>query len=432
MSLSSALVEDDWLKPLVEDLGLSGDDYLKWDDLAFLDLATPQSKSKVHPDLFFDSTGLFDGDYFEKGAAGALLDLFPSSSTHAEEGAEKLLEDLIEPSPATQPPPLVVPPLVSSVHDTASNEPASTLPEQPPPVVTSVAKGTDEAGGRITLGGIKTLPVDSIPKDALAKISIQRNAREKTTTISVLTPDGTSGNSYQVNTLNVLEAIEALKPLNLDKLIFSQTKLHKTMPPPPSTIQQHQQQQMSSLLLSSSSFSSSRQFSKSTTKKDSDRIELHVNESESSSVLVEKVQDSSTAAFIKHFHYRGISINALFRIKSSPRYWICPTQDCKKGFSKPSLLKVHLYEHYGIRPFECPIPGCKWSFKTPFKLKRHQRTHNTKDSLCKKRFICNYCNAGFNTARNLGVHLKSHVSSFSSSLTTLLTERQDDHFLYDL
>ncbi|QQP52335.1 Zinc finger X-linked protein ZXDA/ZXDB [Caligus rogercresseyi] len=133
---------------------------------------------------------------------------------------------------------------------------------------------------------------------------------------------------------------------------------------------------------------------------------------------MEKVEDASTASFIRHFHSRGIGIAALYRVQSSPRYWICPSSDCKKGFSKLSLLKVHLYEHYGIRPYECSVPGCKWSFKTPFKLKRHAKTHRQENA-----FLCQLCNTGFNSQRNLGLHLKYH------EINTLHQRKVDMNFL---
>ncbi|QQP52334.1 Zinc finger X-linked protein ZXDA/ZXDB [Caligus rogercresseyi] len=102
MSLSSALVEDDWLKPLVEDLGLGGDeeDHLKWDDLAFLDLATPAHKSSrcniANPsESIFGTECLFDGDYYLKEEGEASLELFPPSGDDPVPETPSLLDDLI-------------------------------------------------------------------------------------------------------------------------------------------------------------------------------------------------------------------------------------------------------------------------------------------------------------------------------------------------
>ncbi|KAF5370564.1 hypothetical protein D9758_001888 [Tetrapyrgos nigripes] len=48
---------------------------------------------------------------------------------------------------------------------------------------------------------------------------------------------------------------------------------------------------------------------------------------------------------------------------------------CKKGFNRPSSLKIHLNSHTGERPFVCPVEGCGRSFSVLSNMRRHARVH---------------------------------------------------------
>jgi hypothetical protein len=49
---------------------------------------------------------------------------------------------------------------------------------------------------------------------------------------------------------------------------------------------------------------------------------------------------------------------------------------CKKGFSRPSSLKIHLNSHTGEKPFVCPVESCGRSFSVLSNMRRHARMHS--------------------------------------------------------
>ncbi|CAG8786433.1 10367_t:CDS:2, partial [Dentiscutata erythropus] len=105
--------------------------------------------------------------------------------------------------------------------------------------------------------------------------------------------------------------------------------------------------------------SSNRVASKSSTVKQSLKIQQSVPESQSSSANAY----SSKYSTIK------------------PRKYKCDV--CQKFFVRPSQLKTHMYTHTGIKPFKCTFEGCGRCFSVVSNLHRHQRIH-MKPSLRKK------------------------------------------------
>ncbi|KAG7439694.1 uncharacterized protein BT62DRAFT_912768 [Guyanagaster necrorhizus] len=52
---------------------------------------------------------------------------------------------------------------------------------------------------------------------------------------------------------------------------------------------------------------------------------------------------------------------------------ICAT--CKKRFSRPSSLIVHINTHTGAMPYRCSLPGCGKEFNVKSNMVRHYRSH---------------------------------------------------------
>lgn len=50
-------------------------------------------------------------------------------------------------------------------------------------------------------------------------------------------------------------------------------------------------------------------------------------------------------------------------------------QHCKKSFSRPSSLRIHIYSHTGEKPFKCHHQGCGRSFSVHSNMRRHLRVH---------------------------------------------------------
>ncbi|XP_054278351.1 protein suppressor of hairy wing-like [Macrosteles quadrilineatus] len=86
----------------------------------------------------------------------------------------------------------------------------------------------------------------------------------------------------------------------------------------------------------------------------------------------------------------------------------CPIDDCNYSTMKGPVMKVHILQHYKIRPFKCNYPGCTWAFYTNFRLKRHQGIHSRGPK--KKEFQCPVggCGRRFTTAYNVNTHMKLH------------------------
>lgn len=109
------------------------------------------------------------------------------------------------------------------------------------------------------------------------------------------------------------------------------------------------------------------------------------------------------------------------------RKYMCKT--CLKPFRKHQHLKIHEYEHTGIKPFPCSHEGCDKSFILPSKLKLHMKVHAgykcdafgcdasfpTWTLLLQHRkayhpttYSCDTCIRKFNSRYNLQLHLKIH------------------------
>ncbi|KAI9365644.1 hypothetical protein BD770DRAFT_406024 [Pilaira anomala] len=50
-------------------------------------------------------------------------------------------------------------------------------------------------------------------------------------------------------------------------------------------------------------------------------------------------------------------------------------QYCRKSFSRPSSLRIHIYSHTGEKPFKCHHQGCGRSFSVHSNMRRHLRVH---------------------------------------------------------
>lgn len=48
---------------------------------------------------------------------------------------------------------------------------------------------------------------------------------------------------------------------------------------------------------------------------------------------------------------------------------------CRKSFSRPSSLRIHIYSHTGEKPFKCHHQGCGRSFSVHSNMRRHLRVH---------------------------------------------------------
>lgn len=87
------------------------------------------------------------------------------------------------------------------------------------------------------------------------------------------------------------------------------------------------------------------------------------------------------------------------------KVFMCPVEGCEKMFRRLSKYKTHQMRHTGERPFKCSKPGCEWAFTTHYKLKRHEESHEGKKS-----YMCPIpdCGGKFTTVYNLNSHIKLH------------------------
>lgn len=59
-------------------------------------------------------------------------------------------------------------------------------------------------------------------------------------------------------------------------------------------------------------------------------------------------------------------------VLKSPKQYIC--SECQKCFKTKFQLRIHCYQHSGLKPFECQ--KCDKRFATQTKLKSHTKTHD--------------------------------------------------------
>ncbi|KAI5286573.1 Strongly-conserved Zn-finger binding protein (TFIIIA) [Ascosphaera aggregata] len=121
------------------------------------------------------------------------------------------------------------------------------------------------------------------------------------------------------------------------------------------------------------------------------------------------------------------------RSHNNERIFHCPHEGCDKSFIRASHLNHHVKSaHTTIREYVCPRPGCGKSFVTGTRLRRHMTAHEGRDKyrctgykgcnetfrkhstlqrhimsahLGLKPFPCDKCDAGFETAGHLRVHV---------------------------
>lgn len=48
---------------------------------------------------------------------------------------------------------------------------------------------------------------------------------------------------------------------------------------------------------------------------------------------------------------------------------------CRKTFSRPSSLRIHILSHTGEKPHVCPQPGCERRFSVQSNMRRHLKVH---------------------------------------------------------
>jgi hypothetical protein len=83
----------------------------------------------------------------------------------------------------------------------------------------------------------------------------------------------------------------------------------------------------------------------------------------------------------------------------------CTYPGCNKSFSTSAILKRHIKEHSGERPFACTAEGCNKRFARKYDLKVHMRSHTGE-----KPYMCTFpgCERKFSRSSDLRLHERIH------------------------
>lgn len=83
----------------------------------------------------------------------------------------------------------------------------------------------------------------------------------------------------------------------------------------------------------------------------------------------------------------------------------CPYPNCTKSFSTSAILKRHIKEHSGDRPYKCTFEGCGKGFARNYDLKVHMRSHTGE-----KPYRCTFmgCERTFTRSSDLRLHERIH------------------------
>ena len=241
---------------------------------------------------------------------------------------------------------------------------------------------------QISIKSIISVQDSSPPPGAVAKIVIQTSRKNNFTKFIFSSIDDKERHSFKVKTSQASEAIAALKPLKLDSIEVIR-RLFRLGP----KIEGKE-------TVKTGSFQSIAEVESPACQTVTER-----------SVNLQTNQDEESALKESLLSY-GINISNLVRVQisSGQKFWCCPEPNCGKAYGKGHELKLHLFSHYNVKPFQCDVPGCSWAFVTRNKLNRHKLSHGSE-----KYFSCNIegCNKNFTTVYNLNSHLKLHQRSFS-------------------
>ena len=249
---------------------------------------------------------------------------------------------------------------------------------------------------QITIKSIKTIKDKVPPPGAVAKIVIKTSKLQNFTRFTFASVDDVESHSFQVETSDLRQAINALKPLNLDSVEVIRRLLKMGPRPPQEKIVRPKTELEYDIMPDfQAKLKSATQQGKSAAPK----INVQIARDDESSIK------SSLLTY-------GIKIDEIVKvtIPSGQKFWCCPEANCQKAYGKGHELKLHILGHYNVKPFQCDEPGCTWGFVTKNKLNRHKASHNKNKS-----FSCNLqgCEKKFTTIYNLNSHLKLHERSFA-------------------